>query len=117
MGVHSIRLGQDDERLEKVLSLQGKNKSEYIKNALYFYLDYKDKFNNIDKNIETINRNISTMESNIQLLLDKLKSGIPETETREEEQISATLSDVQQAIFDSISEIMQLSDKNKGGIV
>lgn len=53
--IYSFRLNDSDKEIEEVLSeLSGKERSAFIKQALYFYIQYGDKLNGISNGIDMI---------------------------------------------------------------
>lgn len=55
MKTHSFRLLKSDNDIEEILEkLEGKNKAEFIRSALKFYVKYGDSIENIEKKVEEI---------------------------------------------------------------
>ncbi|MDI6707276.1 MAG: hypothetical protein QME73_13655 [Bacillota bacterium] len=62
--VQSFRLKNDDHELEKILAgKSGKEKSDFIREALYFYIRYGDKINRIDEACSGIREILDRLDS------------------------------------------------------
>lgn len=86
--VHSFRLTDEDEDIEKILSkLKGKEKSNFIRKALRFYISFGQKLEEICCGVNTIlkrldngiltatssGKNAEEAEKNEELLLESVK--------------------------------------------
>jgi predicted DNA-binding protein len=97
--VHSFRLRNGDHELEGVLAgMTGKEKSDFIREALNFYIRYGEKINKIDE-----------IYSGIREILSRLDDGVPVRQLagreKEEDQGSGEADEV---LIESIQELLNL---------
>ncbi|MBA1336504.1 MAG: hypothetical protein HPY66_2939 [Firmicutes bacterium] len=98
--VHSFRLKNEDHELEKILAgKSGKEKSDFIREALGFYIRYADKINKLDE-----------ISSGIRDILSRLDGmsvcrSVGHEENREAEQ---DRDDYEQILSESVRDLLNL---------
>lgn len=65
MAKYTFRTKVDDKELDEILSsLQGTERADFIRNALYFYVKNKDIINNLYSNIADIKETLVDLKKN-----------------------------------------------------
>ena len=69
MAKYTFRTKTNDKKLDEILSsLQGRERADFIRNALYFYINYKNVLDNINNNILNIKETLNELKkSNISI--------------------------------------------------
>jgi len=64
MAKYTFRTKIDDKELDEILSsLQGTKRADFIRNALYFYIKYKDALDNINNNLLDIKETLKDLKN------------------------------------------------------
>lgn len=91
---YGFRTRAGDEEIDKVLlSLQGKERSGFIREALIFYIKYKDILDNINSNISDIKETLNDLKKSGISVKDDIKEAEKEPVKNDEDILKEIMGD------------------------
>jgi metal-responsive CopG/Arc/MetJ family transcriptional regulator len=99
MAKYTFRTKIDDKELDEILSsLQGTKRADFIRNALYFYIKYKDALDDINNNLLDIK----------EMLDDFKKSGMSVKESIKEPEQEPVKNDNEDIFKEMVNDFLNL---------